>query len=168
MIEIARNNAENEQVKPEFLVLDCENDLPASWKHTFDYIVFFDSLHHMQNVKQTLENCFSVLKPGGSIVLSEPNLLHGFSKKTQQIREEFQVNERGFSWWGLKRCLRQTGYHTIERYGNHFRRPLRTGRLLDVLEMLLFGLLEWAFLSHWRTTILLKARKPANSRMEQG
>ena len=42
----------------------------------FDYIIFGDVLEHLHNPLKTIQYCRNLLKPGGRIVSSIPNLMH--------------------------------------------------------------------------------------------
>ncbi|MBN2384148.1 class I SAM-dependent methyltransferase [bacterium] len=159
MIEIARTQADREHIETEFQVMDMEKELPSSWHSCFDAVLFYDSLHHMENEHMVLINSFLALKPGGCLVLSEPNLLHPYTRQTKQLVRQYGVNERGYSWWSLKKALKRAGFKKVRRYANPFRRPLTLTHPLDLLEGLSFYVLELVCLSHWKTTIILKAEK---------
>lgn len=159
MIKIAQERAHKENLDIDFLTADIERGLPKEWSSYYDYVLFYDSLHHMHGEDSIFEHCYRVLKPGGALVLSEPNLLHGFSNNSKKLIELYDVTERGFTWWTLRTKLKNAGFSTIRRYNNPFRRPLQMIKPLDILEGFFFGFLEFLFLSHWKTTILMTARK---------
>ncbi|HEY9076615.1 MAG TPA: class I SAM-dependent methyltransferase [Anaerolineaceae bacterium] len=47
---------------------------------SFKRIVMVDALHHVQNQSQTLRELWRVLKPGGRMVIHEPDILTGIVK----------------------------------------------------------------------------------------
>ncbi len=159
MVEIASKKAQNEGVEAEFLCLDIEETLPENMQEQFDHVFFYDSLHHIERTDLAFKHCRDALKPGGSILLNEPNLLHRFSRESREIAEKFDVTEQGFSWWFLRSQLKKAGFTRIRRYFNPPRRPMSFRNPVDLLEGLFWGFLEVLFLNHWKTSLIISARK---------
>jgi ubiquinone/menaquinone biosynthesis C-methylase UbiE len=81
MVEVCQRNARNVGLKNlEGRAADAEN-LPYK-TGTFDLVVGHAVLHHLPDVPRTLEECFRVLKPGGSLVIAgEPTRIgHAVNK----------------------------------------------------------------------------------------
>lgn len=57
-----------------FVAIDLEQDWPLE-HNTFDYVVCLEVIEHMTNPSQLIRRLADVLKPGGLLVLSTPNIL---------------------------------------------------------------------------------------------
>lgn len=60
----------------------------------FDYIIFADILEHLYHPEMALERCRDFLKPGGSIIVSLPNIAHN-SIIIELINNRFNYQEIG-------------------------------------------------------------------------
>jgi ubiquinone/menaquinone biosynthesis C-methylase UbiE len=61
--------------RKEKLWLTCSKteDLPLA-KNTFDRVIMVDALHHVENQGKTTLELWRVVKPGGRIIIEEPNI----------------------------------------------------------------------------------------------
>jgi SAM-dependent methyltransferase len=55
--------------------------------NSFDSIVSFQVIEHIQNDRLFLEEIYRVLKPGGTAIISTPNIRHTLSRNPWHIRE---------------------------------------------------------------------------------
>ncbi len=55
--------------------------------NSFDTVVSFQVIEHIQNDKLFLEEIYRVLKPGGRAIISTPNINHTLSRNPWHIRE---------------------------------------------------------------------------------
>jgi SAM-dependent methyltransferase len=55
--------------------------------NSFDSIVSFQVIEHIQNDRLFLEEIYRVLKPGGTAIISTPNIKHTLSRNPWHIRE---------------------------------------------------------------------------------
>ena len=55
--------------------------------HTFDRIFMVDVLHHVADQQKTADELWRVLKPGGRIIIEEPNI-HKFGSKMIALAEK--------------------------------------------------------------------------------
>ncbi len=55
--------------------------------NSFDRVVSFQVIEHIQNDKLFLEEIYRVLKPGGFAIISTPNIKHTLSRNPWHIRE---------------------------------------------------------------------------------
>ena len=56
-----------------WLVCSETEDLPLA-NNTFDRIIMVDALHHVENQGKTTQELWRILKPGGCIIIEEPNI----------------------------------------------------------------------------------------------
>ncbi len=105
MIRAAEENQKNAEVgNLEFLAGDYES---VRLPHTFDCVVFFDSLHHSDDEFAALKTAYDHLKLGGVCILSEPGHGHSHADASQRASTEFGVTEKDMPptriWTGAKR-----------------------------------------------------------------
>ena len=85
--EMARHFAVVEALNVEKL------DRPA-WYEKFDYIILGDVIEHLREPWQTMKNLAAVLKPGGCVIISVPNVMH-FSVFRMMLKGRWQYEEAG-------------------------------------------------------------------------
>lgn len=120
-VDMHRSNELDPSVKT-FHERDIERDFNLDYDKEFDYIVFADVLEHLRNPEQTLRQSHRYLKPGGTIVVSVPNVLH-WSVRFMMLAGFFSYTERGildrthlrfFTQRSMRQLLEETGYRTVE------------------------------------------------------
>jgi 2-polyprenyl-3-methyl-5-hydroxy-6-metoxy-1,4-benzoquinol methylase len=151
MIEIAREEAAREGLEAHYEVADMEELAPAE---TFDTCLLYDSLHHSARADLVLASARRALRPGGTLLLAEPNWMHRYGGRT--AAHEHGVTERGYSSRALKRLVRATGFADVERF-HRPRRMLFGNRPLDVARHFGGPLVVRTFAPIW-TQIWLRAR----------
>lgn len=116
MLEIARENALRHGFSIDFRQGDMQSaELPVE-ESAFDSVLVMDALHHCPDEKAVLLNCFRALRPGGCVVLVEPDWFHQYSPSSANDRKLFGTTERGLSSHLLRKSLRATGFGNIRRY----------------------------------------------------
>ena len=70
-------------------------DIPLA-NNTFDRIIMVDALHHVENKGKTTLELWRVLKPGGRIIIEEPNI-RAFGVKLIAIAEKLFLMRSHFS-----------------------------------------------------------------------
>jgi SAM-dependent methyltransferase len=91
-IRIAQELAAEEKLpSATFLVGDYETPLPAN---TFDYVLFYDALHHAEDESAALRTACQALKPGGALFAFEPGKGHHRSKGSQHAIKAYGVHEK--------------------------------------------------------------------------
>ncbi len=81
---------------------------------TFDKIVAFEVLHHMERVAEVLSELSRVLKPGGQLFTLEPSASNPY-RRLSEVRDCFRgTHESSFSQRGLIRLLGEAGLRVTE------------------------------------------------------
>jgi 2-polyprenyl-3-methyl-5-hydroxy-6-metoxy-1,4-benzoquinol methylase len=151
MIEIARDQASAEGVDAHFDVADYES---LDLEHGYDAALTYDALHHSANPELVLASARRALKPGGLLLVSEPNWKQRYQGRNAS--DAFGTTELGYSPRRLKRLLRDAGFSDICRFHNN-RKRLFSNRPADVLAHLAEPLVYRALAPFW-TQIWLRAR----------
>lgn len=89
---IAAASSAHPQGNPRFLHHDYEQHLDDAG--TYDIALFFDALHHCENVDAALSTAASALRPGGICLVVEPGRGHSHSPNSLVVRERYGVIER--------------------------------------------------------------------------
>jgi 2-polyprenyl-3-methyl-5-hydroxy-6-metoxy-1,4-benzoquinol methylase len=111
MIRIASEAAAEEGLDVRYEVGDMEElDLGGR----FDTCLLYDALHHSPRADLVLASARHALKPGGRILLAEPNWAHRFAGRG--ATDAYGVTEMGYSSRRLKQLLRQQGFRDVERF----------------------------------------------------
>jgi 2-polyprenyl-3-methyl-5-hydroxy-6-metoxy-1,4-benzoquinol methylase len=117
MIEIAREQAEAENLDVRFEAADMEQ---LDLGHRFDTCLLYDALHHSPRADLVLATAHRALKPGGRILLAEPNWKHRFQGR--DAAGEYGVTELGYSPRTLKKLMREAGFTDVRRFHNNRKR----------------------------------------------
>ncbi|MBI5611397.1 MAG: methyltransferase domain-containing protein [Deltaproteobacteria bacterium] len=134
MLAIAVDNAKRHGVT----IRTAEADMQAGFDlgRDFDGVLIFDALHHCQDETAVLRHCFQALRPGGSILLVEPDWFHEYGGSARHDRREFGTTERGMGWGRMSRALRAAGFGDLQRFyslqGTFARSPWQRLRSLAV------------------------------------
>src|SRR5262249_60199971 len=114
MIEIARELAAEENVDATFEVADMEN---LDLDRPFDAALLYDALHHSRRADLVLATARKALRPGGRLLLVEPNWKHRFQGR--DASHEYGVTEMGHSPRRLKRRRKAAGFTQGDRLHNN-------------------------------------------------
>jgi SAM-dependent methyltransferase len=113
LLEIARANCSAPNVQ-----YQIQNACALSYSQdAFDSVVGSSVLHHLE-IKEALRDIYRVLKPGGTIYFTEPNMLNpqiAIQKNIPWIKRKLgdAPDETAFFRWSLRRLLEQTGYRGV-------------------------------------------------------
>jgi SAM-dependent methyltransferase len=107
---------------------------------TFDSVVGSSILHHLE-VEEALREIYRVLKPGGTIYFTEPNMLNpqiAIQKNIPWVKRRLgdSPDETAFFRWPLRRLLEQIGYRDVQIDPFDFLHPKIAAPLVDRLETL--------------------------------
>ena len=113
LLEMARANSSAPNVQ-----YQIQNAYALSYSEGgFDSVVGSSVLHHLE-VEKALRNVYRVLKPGGTIYFTEPNMLNpqiAIQKSVPWIKRRLgdSPDETAFFRWPLRGLLEKTGYRNI-------------------------------------------------------
>jgi 2-polyprenyl-3-methyl-5-hydroxy-6-metoxy-1,4-benzoquinol methylase len=117
MIAIAREEAAREGLDVVFEAGDYEQ---LDLGRRFDACLIYDALHHSERPELVLAAARRALKPGGRILLAEPNWKQRFQGRAAS--GAFGTTELGYSPRRLKRLLREAGFTEVRRFHNNRKR----------------------------------------------
>jgi len=117
MIEIARAEAAAEGLHVTFEAGDYEQ---LDLGRRFDACLIYDALHHSERPELVLAAAHRALKPGGRLLLAEPNWKQRYQGR--KATDAYGTTELGYSSRHLKRLLRQQGFTDIRRFHNNRKR----------------------------------------------
>ena len=150
MVEIAREEAAREGVSEvvRYEVADMEELEPDE---PFDACLLYDALHHSASPERVLRSARRALRPGGRLLVSEPNWMHRFGGRAAAQRH--RVTEAGYSPRHLKRLLCEAGFRDVERL-HRARRSVFGNGPLDVARHFGGPLVVRALAPFWAETWL--------------
>jgi 2-polyprenyl-3-methyl-5-hydroxy-6-metoxy-1,4-benzoquinol methylase len=158
MVEVARANAAAQRLDATFEVGDYEE---LELGRRFDAVMIYEALHHSHHPELVLATAHKALRPGGRLLVVEPNWAHRFFGK--DATDQFGTTENGYSTFRLKRLVRAAGFADVRRFHSnrrirHLGRPLLYGnRPLEVIEHVVEPLVYRVFAPFW-AQIWLRAR----------
>lgn len=114
LLEIARASCAAKNVRYE-IQNACELSYPDAF---FDSVVGSSVLHHL-DIKEALKEIYRVLKDGGTIYFTEPNMLNpqiAIQKTVPWVKRKLgdSPDETAFFRWPLRRLLKGTGFRDVQ------------------------------------------------------
>lgn len=136
LLEIAKANCSEPNVRYE-IQNACKLSYPDA---VFDSVVGSSVLHHLE-IEAALREIYRVLRLGGSVYFTEPNMLNpqiAIQKNVPWIKRKLgdSPDETAFFRWPLRRVLEQTGYRDIRIDPFDFLHPKTPVPLIDRLSAL--------------------------------
>lgn len=130
---------------------------------TFDSVVGSSILHHLE-IEEALREIYRVLKPGGTIYFTEPNMLNpqiAIQKNVPWIKRRLgdSPDETAFFRWSLRRLLTQTGYSDVQIDPFDFLHPKTPVSLIDPLNALGGFLEKMPVVSEFAGSLYIRAVK---------
>jgi SAM-dependent methyltransferase len=129
----------------------------------FDVVYGSSVLHHL-DLERSLAEVFRVLRPGGSCVFTEPNILNpqvavmfrvGFTKAHFGVSPD----EMAFSRFRARRALAAAGFAETAVEPFDFLHPATPPSLLDVVDRFGRGVERVPLLREWSGSFVMRARK---------
>jgi SAM-dependent methyltransferase len=99
--------------RAQFLASDYEQ---LDFEGEFDCAVFYGSLHHALDERETLRRVWNSLKPGGICVTSEPGEGHGQSSTSLKAVTDYHVTERDMPPRTIIAAAKQAGFRQFHTY----------------------------------------------------
>src|SRR6184192_2886095 len=136
LLNIARANCSAPNVRYEI-----QNAYDLSYSDAvFDSVVGSSVLHHLE-IQDALREIYRVLKPGGTICFTEPNMLNpqiAIQKNVPWVKRKLgdSPDETAFFRWPLRRLLEETGYRDVQIDPFDFLHPRTPAPLVDRLDAL--------------------------------
>jgi SAM-dependent methyltransferase len=129
----------------------------------FDSVVGSSVLHHLE-IKKALRDVYRVLKPGGTIYFTEPNMLNpqiAIQKNIPWIKRKLgdSPDETAFFRWPLRRLLEQTGYRDIRIDPFDFLHPKTPVAVIDSVNALGQFLESLPVISEFAGSLYIRATK---------
>ena len=133
LLEIAKANCSMPNVRYEIQDASALSYSDAM----FDSVVGSSVLHHLE-IKEALQEIYRVLKPGGAIYFTEPNMLNpqiAIQKNVPWVKRKLgdSPDETAFFRWPLRRLLEQTGFRDVRIDPFDFLHPKTPIALIDGL-----------------------------------
>jgi ubiquinone/menaquinone biosynthesis C-methylase UbiE len=159
LLEIAKANYSAPNVRYEI-----QNAYALTYSDaTFDSVVGSSILHHLE-IEEAMREIYRVLKPGGTIYFTEPNMLNpqiAIQKNVPSIKRRLgdSPDETAFFRWSLRRLLEQTGYGDIQIDPFDFLHPRTPVPLIDPLNALGRFLERMPVISEFAGSLYIRAVK---------
>ena len=154
-------SAKNKQGVSKILAADAES-LPFR-AGSFDFVVGVSILHHL-DIGKSLREIRRVLKPGGKVILSEPNMANpqiflqkniGWLKKLTGDTP----SETAFYRWKTKRDLQKNEFREANVVPFEFLHPLTPSFLITVIERVEYFLEKLPIVKEITGSLLIYAEK---------
>jgi len=161
MIDVAKRKAREEKLNTDFFVNDIEN-IVENQVGKNDVVIFYDALHHCSNDERAMQAAYAYLKPGGVLILAEPNAIHSENESAQEAVDKYGVTERGILIKQICKYLKSLGFVSIARYhasGQSF--MPRSEGVKETFKMITFPILARFYYGKFKTRVWLVAKKQA-------
>lgn len=106
-------NKQREQKKFKYILADTSGKLNFD-NDKFDLVTCFSTLHHIPNVSFVISEMYRVLKPGGSVLISEPIVSMGDWNKPE-TRKGLTKRERGIPVKIFDKIILDSGFVILKR-----------------------------------------------------
>jgi SAM-dependent methyltransferase len=112
-VKIGQLHATRWNSAAEFITADMDT---LDLDRTFDAILMFDALHHVENPAAVIDRVGRHLVPGGWAVFGEPSLLHLLSPDARRVTKKFGWIENGIGVRALRGWCKQAGIPETKRF----------------------------------------------------
>lgn len=131
--------------------------------NSFDIVCGVSILHHIDREK-TLKEVFRVLKPGGQLFFTEPNLLNphifaGLNINWLRERMEFSPDETALIRWEVTKLLKRIGFKKVAVTNYDFLHPKTPTSLIKAVEKISDALEKMPFIKEISGSLIVWATK---------
>jgi len=130
--------AQNELKKIKNITFKIENAYEMTFDdNNFDYVIGSSVLHHL-DINKALKEIYRVLKPGGKIVFTEPNMLNpqiAIQKNVKYIKKRLgdSPDESAFFKWDIENKLKNNGFINTKAKPFDFLHPLVPNLFVSII-----------------------------------
>lgn len=159
LLEIAKANHSAPNVRYEI-----QNAYALSYPDAvFDSVVGSSVLHHLE-IQEALREVYRVLKPGGTVYFTEPNMLNpqiAIQKNVPWVKRILgdSPDETAFFRWPLRRLLEQRGYRDVRIVPFDFLHPKTPVPVVDRLDSVGRFLESMPVISEFAGSLYIRAIK---------
>lgn len=159
LLEMARMDCSATNVRYEI-----QNACALSYpEEMFDSVVGSSVLHHLE-IKEALREIYRVLKVGGTIYFTEPNMLNpqiAIQKNVSCVKRKLgdSPDETAFFRWPLRRLLEETGFRNVRIDPFDFLHPKTPGFLVTPVSYLGTFLERAPLISEFAGSLYIRAVK---------
>lgn len=142
--------------------LDNAYDMDLT-NESFDHVVGSSVLHHL-DIKKALAETFRVLKHGGKISFTEPNMLNPQIAVEKNIgfigaRLGNTPDETAFFKWQIRRLLHEAGFKRISVTSFDFLHPATPSALTPLVERMTFAAEKMPLIKEFAGSLYITAEK---------
>jgi SAM-dependent methyltransferase len=159
LLEAARARCPAQNVK-----FEVQNAYELSYADaSFDSVVGSSVLHHLE-LGKAISEIYRVLKPGGTICFTEPNMLNpqiAVQKNVPAVKKRLgdSPDETAFFRWPLQRRLKDTGFRDVQIQPFDFLHPKTPPSWIPAVERFSSGLEKVPLLREIAGSLYIRARK---------
>lgn len=159
LLEMARRNCAASNVSFEIANAYALNYPNA----TFDSVVGSSVLHHLE-IEQALQQIYRVLRPGGTIAFTEPNMLNpqiAVQKNLPAVKKWLgdSPDETAFFRWPLRQRLQRAGFREIQITPFDFLHPKIPARYIPIVKSIGNFLEKTPLLSEIAGSLYIRGKK---------
>jgi SAM-dependent methyltransferase len=130
---------------------------------SFDFIVGCSSLHHL-DLDSTLKEFLRILKPGGRVLFTEPNMMNpqvALTKNVPSLKRRVgdSPDETAFFRWRMAKRLDRAGFVDVSVEPFDFMHPQIPASLLNAAERLTILLEKTALIREFAGSLMIRCRK---------
>lgn len=157
-------NIAKTRVKSENVTFRLDNAYEMVFEENiFDTVVGISVLHHLE-IEKAVKEIYRVLKPGGSIRFSEPNMLNpqiAMERNITYMRRKFDnsPDETAFFKWELRKLLIREGFSDVSVVPFDFLHPSIPKKMVPFFEQLGNYIEKVPFLKEIAGSLYIKASK---------